>query len=199
VPASQQVEEGGTTTADIFIDNVTGLWGAEVQLQFDPGLVRVQDADPDADGVQIEAGPFLSSDAVAENKVDNGAGIVNYAVAQLAPKEPVSGSGVLASITFQAVSQGNSVLTLSVVELSTNQGQPILVTPQGGQTAVTDDEPLPPVVSPTPCNCYVVKRGDTLYSIARRYGVSMWKLASYNSIRNPNRIYVGQVIYIPPR
>jgi LysM repeat protein len=199
VPASQQIEEGGTTTADIFIDNVAGLWGAEVQLQFDPTLVQVQDANLDADGVQIEAGSFLSSDVVAENKVDNAAGIVNYAVTQKAPREPVNGSGLLATITFQGVSQGNSVPTLSVVELSTNQGQPILVTPQRDQAADTDSESPSLVISPTPCSCYVVKRGDTLYSIARRHGVSMWKLASYNNIRNPNRIYVGQVIHIPPR
>ena len=199
VPASQEIEEGGTTTADIFIDNVAGLWGAEIQLQFDPTLVQVQDADPDADGVQIEAGSFLSSDAVAENKVDNGAGIVNYAVTQMAPREPVNGSGLLATITFQGVSQGNSDLTLSVVKLSTNQGQPILVISQGDQATDTDGESPSPVISPTPCSCYVVKRGDTLYSIARRYGVSVWKLASHNNIRNPNRIYVGQVICIPPR
>jgi general secretion pathway protein D len=131
VPASQQIEDGGSTTADIFIDNVTGLWGAEVQLRFDPTLVQ---------GVQIEAGSFPSPDFVVVNEVDNEAGIVNYAVAQLAPKEPVNGSGVLASITFQGVSSGNSVLTLSVVNLSTKQGQPILVTSQGDQTAVTAGE-----------------------------------------------------------
>jgi hypothetical protein len=140
VPASQQIEEGGTTTADIFIDNVAELWGAEVQLQFDPTLVQVQDADPGTEGVQIEVGSFPSPDFVAENKVDNAAGIVNYAVTQLAPKEPASGSGLLASITFQGVSQGNSDLTLSVVKLSTNQGQPILATSQGDQTAVTGGE-----------------------------------------------------------
>jgi hypothetical protein len=139
VPASQQIEEGGTTTADIFIDNVAELWGAEIQLQFDPTLVQVQDADPGTEGVQIEVGSFPSPDFVAENKVDNGAGIVNYAMTQLAAKEPISGSGLLASITFQGVSQGNSDLTLSVVKLSTNQ-EPILATSQGDQTAVTGGE-----------------------------------------------------------
>jgi LysM repeat protein len=44
---------------------------------------------------------------------------------------------------------------------------------------------------------YVVARGDTLLSIARRYGVDMRVLAKVNNIVNPNRIYVGQVLYIP--
>lgn len=46
-------------------------------------------------------------------------------------------------------------------------------------------------------NVYVVQRGDTLSGIARAYGVSVGTLTAYNGIANPNRIYVGQMIYIP--
>ncbi len=44
---------------------------------------------------------------------------------------------------------------------------------------------------------YTIQRGDTLYSIARRYGWSVWYLASVNHIANPNRITAGQVLLIP--
>ncbi len=44
---------------------------------------------------------------------------------------------------------------------------------------------------------YTIQRGDTLYSIARRYGWSVWYLASVNHIANPDRITAGQVILIP--
>jgi LysM repeat protein len=44
---------------------------------------------------------------------------------------------------------------------------------------------------------YVVQRGDTLASIARRYGVDMWVLAQVNNIWNVNVIYSGQVLTIP--
>ncbi len=47
------------------------------------------------------------------------------------------------------------------------------------------------------CAVHVVQRGETLYSIARRYGVNMWTIARANSIINPNRIYVGQRLVIP--
>ena len=58
--------------------------------------------------------------------------------------------------------------------------------------------PGPGPVPPGPCPTrYVVKWGDTLYSLARRYGFTVWELASYNSISNPNYIYAGQVILIP--
>ncbi len=44
---------------------------------------------------------------------------------------------------------------------------------------------------------YVVQRGDTLYSIGRRYGVSVWEIARANGIADVNRIWVGQVLRIP--
>jgi LysM repeat protein len=44
---------------------------------------------------------------------------------------------------------------------------------------------------------YVVKPGDTLGSIAARYGVSASALARANGITNPDRIYIGQNLAIP--
>ena len=43
----------------------------------------------------------------------------------------------------------------------------------------------------------VVHTGDTLNSIAARYGVSPSALARANGITNPNRIYIGQRLVIP--
>jgi lysozyme len=50
------------------------------------------------------------------------------------------------------------------------------------------------------CGCqggYVVRHGDTLYSIAWRHGVNMYTLARVNGIYNLNRIYAGQCLAIP--
>lgn len=44
---------------------------------------------------------------------------------------------------------------------------------------------------------HVVRRGETLYSIARHYGLDVWTIARANGITNPNRIYVGQRLVIP--
>jgi len=44
---------------------------------------------------------------------------------------------------------------------------------------------------------YVVQRGDTLFKIARNFGVNMWVLAQNNNINNVNRIYAGQTLLIP--
>jgi LysM repeat protein len=44
---------------------------------------------------------------------------------------------------------------------------------------------------------YVVKKGDTLSAIASMYGTSWKKLAAYNNLSNPNKLFVGQTISIP--
>jgi LysM repeat protein len=43
---------------------------------------------------------------------------------------------------------------------------------------------------------YVVRRGDNLTKIAWRYGTTVWALMQCNNIRNPDRIYAGQVLRI---
>lgn len=43
---------------------------------------------------------------------------------------------------------------------------------------------------------HAVRPGESLYSIARQYGVSYEKVAQYNELRNPDRLVVGQTIVI---
>ena len=52
-----------------------------------------------------------------------------------------------------------------------------------------------PVQAPA-TNTYTVRSGDTLSSIASRFGTSYQTLASLNGISNPNLIYVGQVLRV---
>ena len=45
---------------------------------------------------------------------------------------------------------------------------------------------------------YIVRRGDTLSSIARKYGGISWQdIAKFNELKNPNLIIVGQKLKIP--
>ena len=43
---------------------------------------------------------------------------------------------------------------------------------------------------------YVVKEGDTLNGIAKRFGITLNEILQYNDIQNPNLIYPGQTIKI---
>src|SRR5512140_432089 len=44
---------------------------------------------------------------------------------------------------------------------------------------------------------HVVRYGETLSSISRWYGISVWSLACANGIYNTNFIYACQVLYVP--
>jgi len=44
---------------------------------------------------------------------------------------------------------------------------------------------------------HVVSRGDTLYSVARRYGTTVNAIVQANGLPNSNRIYVGQRLVVP--
>lgn len=63
-------------------------------------------------------------------------------------------------------------------------------------TAALAQEP-----TPTPENgattIHVVQRGETLFSIAQRYGVTIEAIAQANQIADPTVIYVGQRLIIP--
>ena len=68
---------------------------------------------------------------------------------------------------------------------------------------------LPPVTilpTPTPFPClgpppswqiYVVQRGDTLYSLARRFGTTIIEIIQANCLKSYT-IYAGQQLYLPP-
>jgi LysM repeat protein len=55
----------------------------------------------------------------------------------------------------------------------------------------------PPPTPPPSTTTHVVHYGDTLYSIAVRYGTTVSHLAALNGIANPNLIYAGQVLTVP--
>ena len=160
-PLSAQVEEGDTVTVDIVVENVTDLYGAQVQLEYDPTLVTVLDANENMAGVQVEPGTFLSPDFIAQNEVDLTAGRISYAVSQQAPHDAVDGSGTLATITFQGEQIGVSALVFVQVILSAPGGVEIQTSTQDGSITVPAPTSTPtstptetpegsPIDTPTP-------------------------------------------------
>ncbi len=43
---------------------------------------------------------------------------------------------------------------------------------------------------------YVTRPGDTLWSIAQRYGTTVTELSRLNGLNNPNVVYPGQIIRV---
>ena len=58
----------------------------------------------------------------------------------------------------------------------------------------------PPAAAPAPTRDgqYVVKRGDTLHSIALAHGQDYRDIARWNNLEDPNRLLIGQVLRVSP-
>ncbi|MCB9456999.1 MAG: LysM peptidoglycan-binding domain-containing protein [Anaerolineaceae bacterium] len=54
------------------------------------------------------------------------------------------------------------------------------------------------VVAPVGGTTHTVQRGETLYSIARQYGVTVQGIINANNLSNPNSLTPGQELIIPP-
>lgn len=105
-------------------------------------------------------------------------------------------------VSVQDIVTANNIANPNIIYV----GQ-VLIIPVRGTTPPTQPPtnpttPVPPTNPTTPVppatgGQYTVVRGDTLSSIARRFGVTVQAIASANNIANPNLIYVGQVLTIP--
>lgn len=70
----------------------------------------------------------------------------------------------------------------------------------GQSLCIPGSTPVPPAPPPSPSSCgtyYTIKWGDTLSSIAARYGTTTQAIMYANNIANPNYIYAGMILYIP--
>lgn len=88
-------------------------------------------------------------------------------------------------VTVSQLASANKISNVNLIRV----GQVLVIPGKSGGTTT------PPPTTTT--RRYTVKAGDTLYAISRRYGVSIQRIASANSISNPNLIRVGQVLVIP--
>jgi murein DD-endopeptidase MepM/ murein hydrolase activator NlpD len=93
-------------------------------------------------------------------------------------------------------------LTREPAPASTLASSSLENSPAQSQVPSTDGTPLAvgavePSRLPTAQVRHRVRAGDTLWSIARQYGVSPNELIQVNDIRNPNRIFVGRTLIVP--
>lgn len=86
---------GDETITYMITTDASGLFGAQVDLEFDPAVLQVV-------GTQVTPGSCPKPDFVASNIVDNGAGSISYAVTSLFPTPPCDG-GVMASFQFKVL------------------------------------------------------------------------------------------------
>lgn len=70
--------------------------------------------------------------------------------------------------------------------------------PPAQQDTAAESEPTTGVAAPPGSEVYSVRSGDTLMTIARRYGVTIEDIVQANGLTNPDRLDIGQELIIPP-
>ena len=117
-PALSNVTVGSFFTLDIAIFGVTDLFGWQMDLGFSPlGLVS---ASPATEGSFLGGGTTFGG-----GTVDNGAGTITTMFNALSGFTGVSGDGILASISFEALTAGTATFSLSNVQLFNSNLDPI--------------------------------------------------------------------------
>ncbi|MBI2976862.1 MAG: LysM peptidoglycan-binding domain-containing protein [Chloroflexi bacterium] len=94
--------------------------------------------------------------------------------------------GMRYGLTWQELMQANGLTSTRIYA-----GQ-VLRIPGAGTVVSSPPVPTPPLPA-----TYTVARGDTLFNIATRYGLTTGALASANGLWNPKLIYAGQVLASP--
>lgn len=150
-PSSAIVGEGTTTAVEVRVENVQGLYGLDIRIGFDPAVVEVVDADAGKTGIQVRPGSLLSVDFAIRNIVDNSQGTVWYALTQLNPSQPVSGSGIAFIVTFKGKSAGAvGPLTITYQKLVVQAGEAIDALVENGEIRVVGSAEAPPTPTTAP-------------------------------------------------
>lgn len=111
--ASTTCRTGEELTVDVYASDMAPVYGAEMEVAFDPTLLEVVDMDPEAEGVQIEPGNFFDlteNHFSLQNHVDNENGVIKYAMSLLNPAPSSQGEGAIARVAFRAKKPGKAAL-----------------------------------------------------------------------------------------
>src|SRR5215207_4714606 len=134
-----------TGQASVTVERITNLTAFEVHLSFDAHILEV---------VELQNGKFIKPDFILENSFDNGAGTIDYAVAQI-NDPPAKGSGTLFTLILRAKAEGRSPLYFRETQaapagalFSNSDGMAIQVSLMDGSVNVADSvNMLPALIS----------------------------------------------------
>lgn len=147
---------------EIWAKDVSGLYGIDVRVTFDPEVLQVVDADANTAGVQImPLSGFLKPDFVVKKIACNNAsatdpdcatgGLIWYAATETSPTPPANGSGPLAAIDFIGAGEGLSSLRIIYSEPVDSRGSLIpAVTTHAELAANPPPSPVVKVSLPAP-------------------------------------------------
>src|ERR1022692_942 len=117
LPPQMETSPQGVLTVALIIENASEVSSAPLQVTFDPKVVKMNDAG---------RGDFFSSDGqipMFTKNIQNDAGAAAMNLNRLPNTPGVSGSGVLATLIFQAVAKGSTTVTVPNLTVRNAQGQ----------------------------------------------------------------------------
>lgn len=148
-PPTATFAAGETLTVEVWVENVLDLYGADIQLQFDPLAFQVLDANPSLPGIQIRLRTdLLQPGFVIKREADNLAGTIWYANTQVNPDPPASGSGALFEFDLIALRNGETPLAVTSAQLSDINATPISASWQGALYSLQGYRIYLPFISP---------------------------------------------------
>ncbi len=124
------IQDERLLVVNLLLVDVVDLYGADIQLRYDPAQLQVRDENPRLAGGQISPDQLLAFDNrfVVVNKVDTESGLINFAFVLLNPAPPISGQGALATINFEILESGPFSVEIVEAQLISPDLQMIPVT-----------------------------------------------------------------------
>jgi hypothetical protein len=142
-PPSLNVSAGDGFSADIVADDVSNLGAYGLTLAFDPSVIAYN---------SVSNGPFLGSSGRTVNCLTPTVlpGNVTYSCVTTGATPPgPSGAGILATVSFTALAEGTTTLSLQGTMLADIVGTEIPNTPHAGTVTVFPGEVPTPTTTPT--------------------------------------------------
>ncbi|MFO7917623.1 MAG: cohesin domain-containing protein [Anaerolineae bacterium] len=147
LPETADIDQGEEVTVYVWLENVGDYYGVDFKLNYDESLVSVPTGEVTPLWDVFDGSHHFEIRNVAED------GTVWYALTNINPAEPFTGTGRICSITFRGDAIGTSSLDFSSAEGSTRHGETLLPAQVGGSLAVQSSDGSP---TPTPEPTYAL-------------------------------------------
>ena len=154
VPQSQLAVVGDHVEVDIFVTDISGLFGYQFDFSFNPAILSFTDF---LEGTFIGGADETFWVTLDDSEAASGV-LRSIAVTRITPGQSVSGSGILGSFGFTAISSGTAVIQIDSLQLTDIDNNPILFSGQDGMVLVSVTAgtptnfptPTPGISEPTP-------------------------------------------------
>lgn len=124
--STPELPAGEERIVEVWVEDVSLVYGIDVQLSFNPDTLAIIDMDDKQEGIQLNPSNFFSPKEghffFLKNEVDIENGIINYVVTLVNPAVPVQGNGLIVQIPVKAKIDGPITMHLEKGQFGTKEG-----------------------------------------------------------------------------